>query len=570
MPFRWVYTEPKNEHAAATLQKELGVSKTIAHLLSLRNVDSFNKAKSFFRSDITHLHDPFLMLDMEKAAARVAAAVRGGEKMLIYGDYDVDGTTATSVLYLFLKNFGADVDYYIPHRFNEGYGLNKKAIKRAADNNIDLIISVDCGITAVEEAKLAREKEIDLIICDHHNVGAQLPDAEAVLNPKRSNCSYPFDGLSGAGVAFKLVQAVTERLGLSPELPFQFLDLVAVSTASDIVPIIDENRILMREGLKRINREPRAGLKALLKLTGREPGTVTTSNIVFSIGPRINAAGRMGDAKQAVKLLISESRAEAEAWAHTIEAVNKKRRDTDRRTSLEAHNKIDSECNLDETPVIVLHDRAWHLGVIGIVASRLVDAYHRPAVILSSVNGHLKGSARSINGFNIYEAISECEELLEEFGGHEFAAGLSLKPENLDSFKTRLNEVAGETLTKKERLPKLMVDCSLSLEHINRRFWKLLSQFKPFGPENLQPVFICDKVNVVGIPAIVGNGHLKMKLRQNGSGVFDSIGFNMHEYLPQVRNAKNDEMKIAYHLEENYWNGNRKLQLKLLDIQFKK
>ncbi len=568
MSFRWEYSKPKNKLAAETLQKELGVPAIIAHLLCLRNIDSFNKAKTFFRGDITHLHNPFLMKDMKIAAARVAAAIRNGEKILIYGDYDVDGTTATSILYLFLKTFGVNVHYYIPHRFKEGYGLNAKAIEQAAAQNIDLMISVDCGITAVKEAQIARKKNIDLIICDHHNAGTQLPGAEAVLNPKREDCPYPFEGLSGAGVAFKLAQAVTEILGLSPKMPFQYLDLVAVSTASDIVPIVDENRILMREGLVRLNAEPRVGLKALLELIGMQTGFINTSNIVFSIGPRINAAGRMGDAEQAVKLLIADNEAEAKARAHKLESINIKRRDTDSRTTKEAHSLISNECNIEQTSAIVLHNESWHLGVIGIVASRLIDTYNRPAIILSSVDGMVKGSARSIRGFNIYDAISECREFLEEFGGHEFAAGLSLKPENLSAFKRRLNEVVAKGLAGKDSVPQLNVDCALDLGKISSRFWKLLSQFKPFGPQNLRPVFTSKNVNVVGVPSIVGDGHLKMKLRQNGSGVFDSIGFNMHEYLPQVRNAGKNDMQIAYNLEENYWNGRRNLQLKLLDIRF--
>src|SRR5699024_338997 len=435
--------------------------------------------------------------------------------------------------------------------------------------NIDLLISVDCGITAVEEAAAARRNGLDLIICDHHNVGRQLPEAVAVLDPKRSDCSYPFSGLSGAGVAFKLTQAVTEILGLSKNIPFEYLDLVAVSTASDIVPIVDENRILMSEGLKRINEEPRTGLKALLDIIKMEPGFIDTSNIVFSIGPRINAAGRMGDAEQAVQLLVAENRAEAKAHAHKLEAVNQKRRKADQKATNEANNIISEDYNLDSAAAIILHQQSWHLGVVGIVASRLVDAYHRPAILFSSVNGLLKGSARSIGGFNIYNAISECSDLLEEFGGHAFAAGLSLKPEKLEPFKNQLNEVISNNLSEEDRTPKLQIDYPLDLGIINKRFWKLLKQFKPFGPENLKPVFTCKNVNVVGVPSIVGKGHLKMKLRQNGSGVFDCIGFNMHEYLPQVRNAGKDDMEIAFNLEENHWNGRRTLQLKLLDIQFK-
>lgn len=568
MSSRWVYATPENKNITSTLQDELGIPEVIAHLLALRKVDSFDKARQFFRGDLSHLHNPFLMADMDKAAIRVAAAIRNGEKILIYGDYDVDGTTATSVLYLFLRSFGVDVSYYIPHRFDEGYGVNRQAVERAAAQNIDLFISVDCGITAIEEAEVARQKGLDLIICDHHNTGDSLPVAEAVLDPKRTDCSYPFSGLSGAGVAFKLTQAVTETLGLSAELPFQYLDLVAISTASDIVPIVDENRILMREGLKRLNNKPRTGLKALLEQVGMQPGFITTSNIVFSIGPRINAAGRMGDAEQAVKLLVSENPAEAKTQAYKLETINKERRNFDKKATEEAKKIISESYNLDSTAAIILHRESWHLGVIGIVASRLVDSYHRPAILLSSVDGLLRGSARSIDGFNIYDAINECSDLLEEFGGHAFAAGLSLKPEKLDLFRKQLNEVIAGSLSKAEREPQLKVDYSLDLGNINRRFWKLLSQFRPFGPENMKPIFTSENINVVGVPSIVGQGHLKMKLRQNGSGVFNSIGFNMHEYLPQVRNAGKDDIQIAYNLEENYWNGKHTLQLKLLDIQF--
>lgn len=569
MSFRWVYATPDNENITEQLQNELGVPEVIAHLLALRKVDSYNKAKQFFRGDLTHLHNPFLMADMQKAALRVAAAIRDGEHILVYGDYDVDGTTATSILYLFLKKFGVEVSYYVPHRFDEGYGLNAEAIKKAAAQHTDLLISVDCGITAIEEAEVARRLGIDLIICDHHNVGNQLPAAEAVLNPKRPDCNYPFDGLSGAGVTFKLIQAVTETLGLSKNLPFEFLDLVAISTASDIVPIVDENRILMREGLIRINREPRVGLKALFDIVGMQPGFIGTSNIVFSIGPRINAAGRMGDAEQAVQLLIAENPEEAKAQAHKLEAVNHERRKADKQATDEATTIISESYNLSTTNAIILYKESWHLGVVGIVASRLVDAYHRPAILLSNVDGMLKGSARSIEGFNIYNAISECSEWLEEFGGHAFAAGLSLKPEKLEPFRQHLNEVVANSLAKQEKTPQLKVDYSLDLCDINKRLWKLLSQFRPFGPKNLKPVFISENINVVGIPTIVGKGHLKMKLQQPGSGIFDSIGFNMHEYLPQVRNSGENNMKIAFNLEENYWNGKKSLQLKLLDIQFR-
>ncbi len=567
MSFRWVYATPENEEAVPVLQEQLGVPRKIAHLLSLRGIDSYEKAKTFFRADLSQIHDPFLMKDMDKATERLAQAVRGREKILIYGDYDVDGTTSVAILHTFLEEFGVDVDFYIPHRFKEGYGINKEGIEHAININADLIVSVDCGITAVEETEQAKEHGIDMIICDHHNVGDTIPDAVAVLDPKREDCEYPFEGLSGAGVGFKLIQGTTTKLGLSSQLAFKLLDLVAISIASDIVPIEDENRILMREGLKQINTEPRVGIKALLELINLDIGSITTSNIVFSIGPRINAAGRMGDATKAVKLLISDTPAEAKSRAHELESINVARRDKDSETMEEAKEMVDKEYNLDEISSMVLHHPDWHLGVIGIVASRLVDTYGRPAVMLSTVNGKIKGSARSIDGFNIYEAFKECEDLLEQFGGHEYAAGLTIDKDNLEEFRQRINEIASKNLSEQDFTPELKIDCELDLSNVDMRFWKLLSQFEPFGPGNLRPTFVSRDVRVVGVPTVVGKGHLKMKVAQNGSGTFDVIGFNMHEYLPVIRNTEDQKMNIAYSLEENEWNGRRTLQIRLRDIQ---
>jgi single-stranded-DNA-specific exonuclease len=567
MSFRWVFTTPENEEAVSDLQDQLGVPPKIARLLVLRGVDTYDKAEAFFRSDLSQLHDPFLMKDMDKATARLAEAIRNGERILIYGDYDVDGTTSTAILYIFLEEFGVEVDFYIPHRFKEGYGINQEGIQYAIDTNTDLIVSVDCGITAVEETEQAKEHGIDVIICDHHNVGDTIPDAVAVLDPKRSDCNYPFKGLSGAGVGFKLIQGTIQKLGLSDRIAFKLLDLVAISIASDIVPIEDENRILMREGLKRINSEPRIGVKALLELINLSIGSITTSNIVFSIGPRINAAGRMGDATKAVKLLISDTPAEAKSRAHELESINVARRDKDSETMEEAKAMVDKNYNLDKISSMVLHHPDWHLGVIGIVASRLVDTYGRPAVMLSTVDGKIKGSARSIDGFNIYEAFKECEDLLEQFGGHEYAAGLTIAKENLQEFRQRINDIAEKRLSDEDFQPELKIDCELDLSNVDMRFWKLLSQFEPFGPGNLRPIFVSRDVEVVGVPTIVGKGHLKMKVKQNGSGAFDVIGFNMHEYLPVIRNGDDNQLNIAYSLEENEWNGRRTLQVRLRDVE---
>lgn len=567
MSFRWVFTTPENEEAVSDLQDQLGVPPKIARLLVLRGVDTYDKAEAFFRSDLSQLHDPFLMKDMDKATARLAEAIRNGERILIYGDYDVDGTTSTAILYIFLEEFGVEVDFYIPHRFKEGYGINQEGIQYAIDTNTDLIVSVDCGITAVEETEQAKEHGIDVIICDHHNVGDTIPDAVAVLDPKRSDCNYPFKGLSGAGVGFKLIQGTIQKLGLSDRIAFKLLDLVAISIASDIVPIEDENRILMREGLKRINSEPRIGVKALLELINLSIGSIATSNIVFSIGPRINAAGRMGDATKAVKLLISDTPAEAKSRAHELESINVARRDKDSETMEEAKAMVDKNYNLDKISSMVLHHPDWHLGVIGIVASRLVDTYGRPAVMLSTVDGKIKGSARSIDGFNIYEAFKECEDLLEQFGGHEYAAGLTIAKENLQEFRQRINDIAEKRLSDEDFKPELKIDCELNLSNVDMRFWKLLSQFEPFGPGNLRPIFVSRDVEVVGVPTIVGKGHLKMKVKQNGSGAFDVIGFNMHEYLPVIRNGDDNQLNIAYSLEENEWNGRRTLQVRLRDVE---
>jgi len=567
MSFRWVYATPENEEAVPALQEQLGVPQKIARLLTLRGIDTFDKAEAFFRPDINEIHDPFLMKDMDKATERLAQAIRGGERILIYGDYDVDGTTSTSILYIFLQEFGVDVDFYIPHRFNEGYGINEDGIQHAIDTEVDLIVSVDCGITAVAETEQAKANGIDMIICDHHNVGDEIPDAVAVLDPKRNDCEYPFKGLSGAGVAFKLLQGTIKKLGLSEQLAFKLLDLVAISIASDIVPIEDENRILMREGLNQINSSPRTGIKALLDLINLDIGNLTTSNIVFSIGPRINAAGRMGDASKAVQLLISDTPAEAKSRAHELESINVERRDKDSQTMEEAKAMVDEKYDLEEVSSMVLHHPDWHLGVIGIVASRLVDTYGRPAVMLSTVNGKIKGSARSIDGFNIYEAFKQCEDLLEQFGGHEYAAGLTIAEENLEEFRRRMNKIAANSLSEDDFTPELNIACELDLSDVDMRFWKLLSQFEPFGPGNLRPIFVSRDVRVVGVPTIVGKGHLKMKVAQNGSGNFDVIGFNMHEYLPVIRNSENKKLDIAYSLEENEWNGRRTLQVRLRDVQ---
>ena len=566
MSFRWVYVKPKHEEVVSTLQQQLGIPEIIARLLAIRDIDTYEKAHSFFRPDLSLLYDPFLMKDMHPAAERVAEAIRNGDRVVVYGDYDVDGTTATAILYTFLKDFGIDVEYYIPHRFKEGYGISEEGVQHAIDRQADLIISVDCGITAVEETLQANDNGLDVIICDHHTVGETIPNALAVLDPKREDDTYPFDGLSGAGVGFKLVEGTIKQLGLPDEVSHKFLDMVAISIASDIVPIVDENRVLMREGLKTINSNPRLGIKAILDLIKMNSRDVSTSNIVFSLGPRLNAAGRMGDASKAVRLLTAESENEAVASAHELESINIKRRDADYKTMEEAIDMVDQVHDMENTASMVLHHPDWHLGVIGIVASRLVDMYYRPAIMLSTVDGKIKGSARSIKGFNIYNALKQCEDLLEQFGGHEYAAGMTLDQGNLEAFRQRMNSIALEHFKRNDFEPELNVDAEIQLNDINQKFWRLLKQFEPFGPNNLKPVFVSRGIKVVGVPTIVGNGHLKMKVSQNGSAEYEAIGFNMHDYLPALRNCEEGSISIAYVLEENNWNGKRTLQLRLKDI----
>ena len=566
MSFRWNFIHPDHEETVPRLQEELGIPRSVARLLAIRRIHTFDDARTFFRPSLTELHDPFLMKGMDAGSDRLASAIRSNEKVVVYGDYDVDGTTATAIIYTFLKNFGLQVRYYIPHRFKEGYGIGTDGIDFASEIGATLIVSVDCGITAVDETEYAKSKGIDLVICDHHNAGEVIPDAVAVLDPKQPGCPYPFKGLSGAGVGFKLVQATLIRLGLQPDVAHPYLDLVAISIASDIVPIVDENRILMREGLQRINAKPRPGVKALLDRIQLKNTEVSTSHIVFSLGPRINAAGRMGDAAVAVALLIAEEEEEANEYAARLEKINFLRRDTDTKTMDEALQQLKEQIDPDTCSCLVLHDPDWHLGVIGIVASRLVDLYCRPTIMLSTVDGLVKGSARSINGFNIYEALKQCEDLLVQFGGHKYAAGLTIAEDQLDSFIRRFQEITSDMLSEQDFKPELMIDAELPFSEITPRFWKLLKQFEPYGPNNLKPVFVSRNIRIAGRLSIVGQGHLKMRVRQDGTGALEAIGFNMKKFAEPLRNAGSAPVDIAYSLEENNWNNRTTLQIRIKDI----
>lgn len=573
----WNSTPLSQSTAPAQIADQLGIHELLARLLVRRGITTFEEARLFFRPHFGTLHDPFLMKDMDKAVERVQTAIQQEERVQVYGDYDVDGTTAVAILSEYLQSRGVDVFPYIPHRFKEGYGINIEGIEAAAQQGVQLIISVDCGITAIDESAIIREKGMELIICDHHTVGEHLPDAVAILDPKRPDCPYPFKGLSGAAVALKLIQALilkdyeTQGLTLSEEemltLLDPYLDLTAISIASDIVPMEDENRLLTSAGLRKINEQPRTGLAELMKHVKCSPGTLTSGTVVFSLGPRINAAGRMGDAITALDLLLAKTPQEANEIVVKLEQINKERKEVDR-IMFEEAQKIVSEDSKEHEHIIILQNEAWHQGVIGIVASRLVDLYHRPTILFTSDgNGCLKGSGRSVKGFNIYTALQQANDVLQQFGGHEFAGGLTLPKEHFEAFRDRMRAYAREMMSQEDLEPRLEYEEELDLSEVDPKFWKILSQFEPFGPGNDRPVFISRGVVLAAAPFVVGQGHLKLKLQQNGSGAFDAIGYRMHEFLPKLTRFGSRGFDIAYQIEENHFRGKRTLQLNLLDIR---
>lgn len=565
---RWILSEFNDDYTVKSLADSLNVSEVLAKLLVLRNIKNFSQAKYFFRPALESLHNPFLMNGMEEATTRLIKAITENQKICIYGDYDVDGTCSTALLYLFLQELGANVEFCIPKRLTDGYGLSKNAIDLVKNNNTSLLISVDCGITAIEESKYAKELGIDLIICDHHQPKDELPDAFSVLDPLKPNCDYPFKFLSGAGVAFKLAQGVSERIG-KRELPLKYLDLVALAGAADIVQLTGENRILVKEGLNQINTNPRPGILALIKSSNMEPGNLTSGQIVFTVAPRINAVGRLGDAERAVKLFITEDQNEAFKLAQVLESENYQRRKIDVDTFDNALEIVESSLNLDENLAIVLHDDSWHPGVIGIVASRLVEKYYRPTVMLTTVDGVAKGSARSIINFNIYEALAKCEDLLIQFGGHQAAAGLAVEIEKIEEFKQKFNEVVKESIGNEELLPEINIDSKIKFSEITPKFLRIIDQFSPFGPGNMRPVFLAENVEVVNTPRIVGSDHLVAVLKQNGSEkIFDCIGFNMGNYCEAL--SKDDALlDIVFTIDKTIKDGRIFPQFKFKDIKVK-
>jgi single-stranded-DNA-specific exonuclease len=565
---RWKIKDVSDELSVQRLADSLNISPILARLLVLRNIMTFNEARQFFRPSLDSLHDPFLMDQMEAATTRVITALTENQKICIYGDYDVDGTCATALLYMFLKELYANVEFYIPRRLEEGYGLSTSAMDAVKEMGTDLMIAVDCGITAIEETNYANELGIDVIICDHHQPKEELPNAFAVLDPLKPGCNYPFKYLSGAGVAFKLAQGLCERIG-KRGLPLKYLDLVALAGAADIVPIVDENRILVNEGLNQVNINPRPGIEALIELSRLKPGQLTSGQIVFTIAPRINAVGRLGDAERAVNLLIANNKKDALELAEVLETENYERRKIDVDTFEAAKEIVESQFDLDDELAIVLHNENWHPGVIGIVASRLVEKYYRPSVLLTTIDGVAKGSARSINGFNIYEALQKCEDLLLHFGGHQAAAGLALEVDKIDEFRTKFNEILKSSISSDDLLQEISIDSMIKFSEITPKFLRILEQFAPFGPGNLRPVFLAEGVFTANTPRLVGTNHLLTSFKQNGSDkIFDSIGFNMGEYFETIKD-NNCELDIVFSIDKTIRDNRIYPQLKLKDIKAK-
>lgn len=559
--------------AIEQLTQSLGVSPFLAALLVQRGVYTYEAARAFFRPELIHLHDPFLMRDMDRAMQRLQLAMRPEqpEKILVYGDYDVDGTTSVALVYGFLQKYHPAIDYYIPDRYTEGYGISRQGIEWAAENGFTLIIALDCGIKSIERVAEANALGVDFIICDHHRpgrgtAGDQLPDAAAVLDPKRDDCHYPYEELSGCGVGFKLLQAFCRSNNI-PEIElYPYLDLVAVSIASDIVPITGENRVMAYYGLKNLNAAPRTGLKALIKVAGFK-SELDITNVVFGIGPRINAAGRIQHAKAAVQLLLAEQEEAADAFAMAINKHNNDRKGFDSSMTEQALAMIRQNDVLMKAKSTVLFDANWHKGVIGIVASRCIEHFHRPTIILTRSNDKAAGSARSVPGFDVYAAIEECADLLEQFGGHTFAAGMTLSEANIDAFRQKFEEVVARNIKDEHLMPLVDIDLPLDFSEIDAKLCRILKQMGPFGPHNMQPVFVTDNVYMVGEPTIMKEKHLKIQVRQGRTGhTHTAVGFGMAHLAQHLQPGV--PFAICYHLELNHYNGNVSTQLMLKDIKW--
>ncbi len=562
--------QPANELLIKRLSAELNVSMLVASLLVNRGIKTFNEAKVFFRPQLNMLHDPYLMKDMDKAVARLSAALNNKEKVLIYGDYDVDGTTAVSLVYMFLKNYYNEIDFYIPDRYTEGYGVSFKGIDFAAENGFSLIIALDCGIKSLDKVAYARGRGIDFIICDHHRPDEVLPEAAAVLDPKREDCSYPYDELPGCAIGFKFMQAFAAHQKYNTDVLYSYLDLVAIAIAADIVPITGENRILAYYGLKLLNDQKRPGIQAIIEKSGVNR-KLNVTDVVFMIAPRINAAGRMKSGKDAVKLLTATTKEEALEHSGTLESHNRDRKDMDKTTTDHAIEIINGNSSYASRKSTVVYHPDWHKGVIGIVASRLIDKhFYRPTIVLTQSNGKVAGSARSVKDFDVYSAIEKCSDLLEQFGGHMYAAGLTLSPENVEAFIEKFEEAVSSTIQPHMLEREMEIDAEISLSEISERTLGIIKQFEPFGPGNLSPMFASHNVFVQDNyrARIVGNSHLKFAVTQKGfKNEMAAIAFNFGENLPKI--SGRSPFSICYHIEENDFNNQKTIQLNVKDMVFK-
>jgi len=568
---RWTAAEPPNPDLVRKLSTEINVPEVIARVLVLRGINDYDKAKAYFRPTVDQLHDPFLMDGMELAVSRIGQAINTREKMLVFGDYDVDGTNGAAMLYLFLKEVGADVRFYIPDRIKEGYGISHAGIDRAHEESVTLFLSVDCGITAVEQVEYARTLGVEVIICDHHEAGETLPNAYAVLDPIKPGDQYPYKYLCGCGVGFKLIHGLAKRLDKESLLP-RYFDFVALASTADIVSLTGENRVLVKLGMQLINSNPRPGIKALIESAGITPGKINAGQIVFVLAPRINAVGRLGDAMRAVRLLTSTEAGEAQQLAQVLEEENRNRRKIDEDTFLQAQELAESMLDVETDAALVLHQEHWHPGVVGIVASRMVEKYYKPSIMMATVDGVAKGSARSVSGFDIYEALKRCEDKIIQFGGHKYAAGLTVEISRLDEFRDAFNAVVGELMTEEMKMPEIRVDTEVNFTEITPRVVRLLNEFSPFGPGNMRPIFHARNLEVFGQPRVVGKNHLRLRVRQNGM-VIDAIGFGLGDLIDKVPAGRKD-LECVFSVEENDWNtpaGAREKatlpQLKIKDIR---
>lgn len=565
MQTKWELVESRAHEEIESLSKGSSIPYTVARVLMNRGIDTPEAVERFFNPSAMHLHDPFLMRDMDKAVERIIRALEGRERIAIYGDYDVDGITSASMLYLFLKDLGGDVLAYIPDRQNEGYGISELGILELKRSGASLIVSVDCGITSVKEALFAKAHGLDLIITDHHEPGVTIPEAHAICDPKRSGCEYPFKELSGVGVAYKIAQGIIARLKLDAEYAEKYLDLVALGSAADIVPLVGENRVFVKLGLEKINNMPEVGLASLIEIAGLKSGKIEVGDIVFGIAPRINAVGRLGSALRAVKLLTTRDKVVSREIAHVLEEENRRRKDIDNTTLEEAMAEIAATIDPSAQRSIVLSRNGWHPGVIGIVASRLIERFYRPTVMITVENGVGKGSARAIAKFDIYLALKSCSDLLLQFGGHKYAAGLTILEENIPEFIRRFEAVCRETIPDEDLVPKIKIEGEISLDEITPEVVATLKRFAPFGPKNNRPNFFSRGLDIIEQPRIVGTNHLKFRAGQGGAS-FEAIGFNLGDRIDRFYNGGR-ALEMVYAIEENDFNNRRTIQLRIKDLR---